>query len=75
MKTISLRIDSDLLADVDRLVKPFRYSNRTELIRQAVREFVEKLENDRERKSSKKNILVNDEIIAELEKRFGELKQ
>ena len=67
MKTISLRLDDELLSEVDRLVKPYRYSNRTELIRHALREFVEKLES-----KDKKSSLSSDEIIAELERRFQE---
>ncbi|MFH1637247.1 MAG: ribbon-helix-helix domain-containing protein [Candidatus Woesearchaeota archaeon] len=37
METISLKMDGSLLKEIDKYIKRFRYSTRTEFIREAIR--------------------------------------
>lgn len=60
METISLKMEEDLLHDIDSTIKSYRYSTRTEFIRDAIR--------------SKLNELEKEEIIKKLAGFKGSLK-
>jgi len=46
METISLRIESDLLKEIDSSLKPHRYGTRTEFIRSAIRRKLSDIEKE-----------------------------
>jgi len=60
METISLKIESSLLKEIDSMLKTYRYSTRTEFIREAIRNRIEEMEKQK--------------AIRELEKYFGSAK-
>jgi metal-responsive CopG/Arc/MetJ family transcriptional regulator len=47
MKAISLKMDDDLLEEIDAKLQEHRYSTRTEFIRDAIREKLTELEKQR----------------------------
>ena len=46
METISLKMEETLLKDIDTKIKNFRYSTRTEFIRDAIRQKLNELEKE-----------------------------
>lgn len=44
VKTISFKLDEDFLREIDEMVKIMGYSNRSDLIRDAITEFIKELE-------------------------------
>jgi Arc/MetJ-type ribon-helix-helix transcriptional regulator len=56
---VNVRLTKEMLADIDEIVKEERYNNRSELIRQAVREWLndkkEKREHPKEREATVKS--------------------
>jgi len=46
METISLKLEDQLLKDIDKSFKKYRYSTRTEFIRDAIRSKITRLEKD-----------------------------
>ncbi len=60
METISLKMETKLIKDIDRAMKRHRYSTRTEFIRDAIR--------------NKLGALGKEEAIRNLEKYFGKGK-
>lgn len=44
MQTISLKMEDTLLKDIDSLLRKYRYSTRTEFIRDAIRKHLSELE-------------------------------
>jgi metal-responsive CopG/Arc/MetJ family transcriptional regulator len=44
METISLKMNNNLLKDIDKILKKHRYSTRTEFIREAIRQKLTELE-------------------------------
>ena len=47
METISFKLHKNILKEVDTLVRPLRFSNRTEFIREAIREKLNKIETEK----------------------------
>ena len=46
METISLRLEEDLLSDVEHIMKKYRYATKTEFVRAAIREKVKEFERE-----------------------------
>ena len=46
MEAISLKLEGSILDDIDKTLKKYRYSTRTEFIRDAIREKLEDLEKE-----------------------------
>lgn len=44
MKSISLKLDAKFLKDIERTVKGYRYSTKTEFIREAIRDKINEIE-------------------------------
>ena len=54
MNTISFKLQEVILNKMDSLLKPLHFNNRTEFIREAIREKLKKTEDDRFLKALKK---------------------
>lgn len=46
METISLKLENNILTEIDQKLSKYRYSTRTEFIRDAIREKLSELEKD-----------------------------
>ena len=46
METICFKLQKDILKEIDSLVRPLRFNNRTEFIRDAIREKLYKIETE-----------------------------
>lgn len=44
METISFKLQEDIVKTMDKLIKPLHFNNRTEFIREAIREMIWKVE-------------------------------
>lgn len=44
MDTISFKLQEDIVKTMDKLIKPLHFNNRTEFIREAIREMIWKVE-------------------------------
>jgi len=83
METISLKLDSEFLEDIEEVMKKHRYTTKTEFIREAIRDKIK----DLEKEAAKKRALAlygaskikttdeqlhkaREEAMNELEKRF-----
>ncbi len=84
METVTFKLQEEIIKKVDRLVEPLHYSNRTEFIREAIREKINKIENDavlRELKkfqgaakvhvSDARHEQIREEVAREYAKKFG----
>jgi len=47
MESISFKLHEDILKNVDTLLKPLHFNNRTEFIREAIREKLNKIETEK----------------------------
>ncbi len=61
MEAISLKLDSAMLAEIDRKLSRYRYSTRTEFIRDAIRYKLSELEKK--------------ELLAEINRLYGDSKR
>ncbi len=61
METVSIKLESDFLRAIDRVMKKHRYMTKTEFIRQAIRD--------------KLNELEKQELLKNVEKLFGSSKR
>lgn len=84
METISLKLEGEMLSEMDNKLEKHRYSTRTEFIRDAIREKLSELEKNeilkniaRLRGSSKRKTTdkqlhkAGEKAFVELEKKFG----
>jgi metal-responsive CopG/Arc/MetJ family transcriptional regulator len=46
METISLRLEDEFLQDVERIMKKYRYSTKTEFVRAAIRDKIKELQKE-----------------------------
>lgn len=46
MQTVTFKLQEDIARKIDHLVKPLHYNNKTEFIREAIREKINKIEKD-----------------------------
>ena len=46
MDTISFKLQEDIVKTMDKLIKPLHFNNRTEFIREAIREMIWKIETE-----------------------------
>ena len=46
METVSFKLKKEIIKDIDQLIKPMRFNNRTEFIRQAIREKLNNIETE-----------------------------
>ena len=47
METVTFKLQEDIISEVDALLKPMRYNNRTEFIREAIREKLDRADKER----------------------------
>ena len=47
METVTFKIQEDILKKIDSLLKPLHFSNRTEFLRECVREKISDVEGDK----------------------------
>ena len=84
MEIISFKMQENILEKVDSLLKPLNFNNRTEFIREAIREKLDKIETERFMKrlaqykgSAKTKVSdemlhkVRDEVAEKYAKKFG----
>lgn len=46
MQLVTFKLQEDILKSIDKLLKPMHFNNRTEFIRDAIRDKLEKIENE-----------------------------
>jgi Arc/MetJ-type ribon-helix-helix transcriptional regulator len=54
---INVRLSKEMLAEIDEIVKEEKYNNRSELIRQAVREWLKEKRDEREHPKQREAIV------------------
>lgn len=85
METISFKLQEDILNKIDSKIKPLNYNNRTEFIRDAIREKLSKIEKEDikaklkanlgcfkgKRISNKTDRQIREEVAEEIFKKFN----
>ena len=84
METITFKIQEDIVKKIDAILKPLHFSNRTEFIRESVREKLNAIEKDAvvqhllafkgaaKKKISDKDLhKIRDKVSSEYAKKFG----
>ena len=84
MESISLRLEGKFLRDLDRFVRLYRYSTKTEFIREAIRDKMKEIEEaeslrkieelfgSSKRKTSNEDLhKAREKAVEKLEKKFG----
>ena len=81
MEMISLKLEKSILVEIDEKLNMYRYSTRTEFIRDAIREKLSDLEKDEllktiaKLKGSSKKRTTNDQLHAARERAFAHLEK
>ena len=81
MEAISLRLDNDILSEIDQKLRKNRYTTRTEFIRDAIREKLSELEKEEilknlaKLKGSSKRKTSDEELHSSGEKAFAMLER
>lgn len=57
METVCLRLDKSLSREIERDLKEFKYSTKTEFIREAIRKMLKELEEERNRREGWKALV------------------
>lgn len=70
METVTFKLQEEIAKKIDNLINPLHYNNRTEFIREAIREKINKIENDNVMRSLEKfkgaaKTKVSDEMLHE----------
>jgi Arc/MetJ-type ribon-helix-helix transcriptional regulator len=84
MEIVSVKFESNLLHDIEKTMKKYRYATKAEFIREAIRQKIKALEKDEalarvrrlygasKRKTTDKELRkAREEVFEELEKEFG----
>tara|TARA_Y100000031_G_C7958288_1_gene264757 strand:- start:250 stop:516 length:267 start_codon:yes stop_codon:yes gene_type:complete len=76
MEIVSFKLHKQILKKMDKVLRPFNYNNRTEFIREAIREKLDRVDYEQAMKNLKKNfgaspIKISDEELEETRRRVG----
>ena len=84
METITFKIQEDVIKKIDAVLKPLHFSNRTEFIRESVREKLNSIEKDfvlqqlvefkgaaKKKVSDKELHRIRGKVVSEYAKKFG----
>jgi Arc/MetJ-type ribon-helix-helix transcriptional regulator len=84
METVTFKLQKEIIERVDSLLKPLNFSNRTEFIRESIREKLNSIENDlvlmeviKFKGSSRKNLsderlhMIRDKVAKRYAKKFN----